>query len=651
MAQRKTAEKVAKINVENIGGIDQARVEIEPGVTILAGRNATNRTSLLQAIMAVAGSENTSLKADADDGTVELSIDGETYSRTLTRRNGRISMEGNPYLEDPMLANLFSFLLERNECRQAVANGDDLREIIMRPVDTDEIEHEIHKFENKRDRIDTKLTELDELSNRLPQIKENKEQLREEVDRKESELAEKQSVLDNIDKSIEESRTENEELDAKMSELQEARSDLNTVQQDIESEQESIDALQDELAEQQAALDDLSSVSDDSISNREQRMQRLRGQAETIDQTINELQSVIQFNDEFLVDGQPEIVDQLNSNNGRDDGAVTDKLLEENDTVTCWTCGSDVETSQIETNLDGLRSLRKQKIQERQSLKKDIKELESQKSELEKQQQRYQQLQQTNKQTETEITDREEKVESLKVRKDELSSRITQLKTDIEELQQEDHSEVLEVQEKVNHLKFELDDLTTELSSVENEINTIEARLDERESLKTRREDIQSELEDLRSRVELLQEQVIEEFNEHMEAVLNLLDYDNLERVWIERTQENVREGHRKVNKNRFDLHVVRSTESGKVYEDTVNHLSQSEREVTGLVFALAGYLVHEVYQTVPFMLIDSIEAIDADRIANLVDYFKGYSDYLVVALLDEDAAALDDSYPRVSSI
>jgi len=29
--------------------------------------------------------------------------------------------------------------------------------------------------------------------------------------------------------------------------------------------------------------------------------------------------------------------------------------------------------------------------------------------------------------------------------------------------------------------------------------------------------------------------------------------------------------------------------------------LSESEREVTGLVFALAGYLVHDVHETVPF--------------------------------------------------
>jgi len=52
-----------------------------------------------------------------------------------------------------------------------------------------------------------------------------------------------------------------------------------------------------------------------------------------------------------------------------------------------------------------------------------------------------------------------------------------------------------------------------------------------------------------------------------------------------------------------------------------------------------------------PFILFDSLEAIDAERIAALIDYVREYADYLVVALLPEDAAALDDDYRRVTDI
>ena len=100
-----------------------------------------------------------------------------------------------------------------------------------------------------------------------------------------------------------------------------------------------------------------------------------------------------------------------------------------------------------------------------------------------------------------------------------------------------------------------------------------------------------------------------------------------------------------------FELHVVRTTDNGTAYEDTIDHLSESEREVTGLIFALAGYLVHDVHETVPFMLLDSLEAIDSNRIAALVEYFSAFPEYLVVALLPEDAQALGDDYSRVTEI
>ncbi|WP_336023899.1 hypothetical protein [Halobellus salinisoli] len=52
-----------------------------------------------------------------------------------------------------------------------------------------------------------------------------------------------------------------------------------------------------------------------------------------------------------------------------------------------------------------------------------------------------------------------------------------------------------------------------------------------------------------------------------------------------------------------------------------------------------------------PFILLDSLEAIDPDRTAALVEYFADYADYLVVTLLSEDAQALDDGFTRITPI
>ncbi|WP_222914091.1 archaea-specific SMC-related protein [Natrinema sp. SYSU A 869] len=398
----------------------------------------------------------------------------------------------------------------------------------------------------------------------------------------------------------------------------------------IESECESLENLEDELEELMDDLPSRDEISDERISQIEQEIQRLRGQVQRIDLTAGDLQSVIQFNEQFLEEGQPDFLEGFEDDRSPS-GEITDKLVDDTEEVVCWTCGSKVERSQIEETLDRLRTIRNNTISDRQPLKSQIDELKDEKSTLESEQRKAEQIRQKITDVEAEIHRREETLETLRERKAEPSETIDGLGAEVDEFEGTDQNEILEVQRETSRLKVELSHLEGELAGIEDEITT--------------------ELVDLRTHVEDLQQQAIEEFDNHMAAVLEQLDYDNLERIWIEQTETEVRERRRKVVKDRFDLHIVRSTGSGTVYEDTVDHLSESEREVTGLVFALAGYLVHDVYDHVPFMLLDSIEAIDSNRIARLVDYLAGYAGYLVVALLEEDAAVLDDSYPRIEMI
>jgi seryl-tRNA synthetase len=204
---------------------------------------------------------------------------------------------------------------------------------------------------------------------------------------------------------------------------------------------------------------------------------------------------------------------------------------------------------------------------------------------------------------------------------------------------------------EANQLEYDLGTLESDLERVEENIATIEERLNEESELEAQREELNAEVEELRTKIERIEREAIEEFNEHMETILEVLEYTNLARIWLERTETEVREGRRKRTKGVFDLHIVRQTESGATYEDRVENLSESEREVTGLIFALAGYLAHEVHETVPFMLLDSLEAIDSERIATLVEYLEEYSAYLVVALLPEDANVLNEEYRRIEEI
>jgi chromosome segregation ATPase len=658
MSQPQASERLAEIHVENIGGINETAVSLSPGVTALTGRNATNRTSLLRALMGALGSDGVSLKGDADEGQIELALGGEDdsiYTRTLTRENGTVVMSGEPYLDDPEGADLFAFLLENNEARQAVARGEDLREVIMRPVDTDGIQAEIRQLETQKRDLDEQLDRLESLDDQLPDLEQQRTQLEDQVEAKRAELEEKEDAIEEADSTVDDTREQKAEFEDALDDLQEARSELDNVRYRLESEHESIQALEDEREEISTELEEMSETPAGDLSDVDAEIDRLRDHKQSLESTISQLQRVLQFNEEMLEGNSPELQQALQNttdSGSANEGALTDQLVaDEGETTVCWTCGSEVERETIDETLDSLRSLRQEKSHERNDLSSELDDLTTKRNELQADRDRRERLDRKLDEIEREIDDRENTVEELTNERENLEEEISDLEADVEALEAEEHSELLDLHKEANQLEFELGRLKNDLDDATDEIETVEADLDEREELKEERTEIQEELADLRTRIEQLEAQAVEEFNEHMQTILGILDYENIERIWIERAEREVREGRRKVQRGVFDLHVVRNTDEGTTYEDAVKHLSESEREVTGLVFGLAGYLVHDLYETLPFIVVDSLEALDPERIAALVAYFEEYAEYLAIALLPEDAAALDDDYQRVTSI
>jgi len=640
--------ETVQLEVENVGGIDETTVEFTSGVTILAGRNATNRTSLIRAIMAALGSERVSLKGDADSGRVELTVGEKTYTRTLHRENGTIVTGGDPYLEDATLADLFAFLLETNDARQALTGGTDLRDVIMRPVDTTEIEREIDRLESRRNNIDDQIEEIRRIKQQLPEAERQRVELQDEISAKKDELSEIEYQISKKDQDIDEKKEQKAEFEGKIGELKDVRSELESVRRQIDSQKDSLEALREERDQLHSEREEYDEIQEGRIDGIQSEIQRFRDRKSDVDETVDELQTVIQFN-QNLLDGELDVFADLHDN---EDGAVTDQLLVEEEGLVCWTCGSETDTAQIESMLDELRALRDEYVEQRGDLTDEIDDLAEERRTLEGKKRQRNQIDTRFETIETEITDREAKIDDLKERRSSLTEEVETLEAEVEALQiDDDQDELLDLHKEANRLEVEIDRLESDLDALDDKIDEMESRVDDQKDLKARRDEVQAEIEDLRTRVGRLEKEAVTQFNDHMESVLDILDYENIERVWIERTEKQVRNGRQTVTQGQFDLHVVRSTDSGTVYEDTVDHLSESEREVTGLVFALAGYLVHDVHEIVPFMLLDSVEAIDAPRIGDLVEYFDQYADHLVTALLEEDATALDTEYQRVTEI
>jgi chromosome segregation ATPase len=638
-------ESRARIDVRNIGGIDDAEVTVPPGVSVLTGRNATNRTSFLKALMAALGSEKASLKGDAEEGSVTLEIGGQTYTRTLTRQGGTVAFGGDPYLDDPELADLFAFLLENNEVRRTVARGDDLRELIMRPIDTDRIDAEIESCKREREEIDEEIERLERIERELPELQEERREKRAELEEARDELATVQSELEELETDVEQSRSRKRELEEAFQRVRDARSELDDLEFDLETERTTLSELEserDELEETLAEAEPFETEPDRLAG----RVEELRNRKRALDDAISNLTSVVSFNEDIL---EGEMLD-LDGPDADGSAELTDALTTDDET-TCWTCGSTVATEQIEGTLDQLREMRAEKLEERNDVEAEITELTERRSELRTRRRTLEQAEDRIAEVEAEIEATNERIPTLEDRIEEKRTEIADLEAETEAIEVGDHDDVLELHRESNELELRVERLEDDLDAIDEEITNREETLDGREDLEAEREELTERLTELRTRVERIESEAVTAFNEHMETVLDILEYDNLDRIWIERRQEEVREGRQKVSKTRFELHIVRSAADGSAYEDTIDHLSESEREVTGLVFALAGYLVHDVHEVVPFVVLDSLEAIDSDRIRRLVDYFRTHAEYLVAALLPEDAEALPDEYTYVTSI
>jgi chromosome segregation ATPase len=306
-----------------------------------------------------------------------------------------------------------------------------------------------------------------------------------------------------------------------------------------------------------------------------------------------------------------------------------------------------VDREQIESTIERLKSLRSEKVEELNRVKTRLDERKEQQREAERKQQRRERVEGKLDEIDAELDRRSDRVDALKSNRESLTDDVEELEAEVDSLESADFDEILSLHKEANQLEFEIDSLESDLDSVAEEIEEIESEVDRAEELRETRSELVDQLTDQRTKIDQIEAEAVDSFNGHMESILDLLGYENIERIWIERIETPGTDG----AQTRFELHIVRTTDNGAAYEDTIDHLSESEREVTGLIFALAGYLVHDLHETVPFMLLDSLEAIDSNRIAALVEYFADYADFLVVALLPEDAQALDDEFTRVRSI
>jgi len=670
MSQVRSSETIS-VELQNIGGIKHAKTDLPPGVTVLSGRNATNRTSFLQGIMAAMGNnaDQISLKSDTDEGQATIRLGDDTYTRTLERTDTTTVMSGDPFTDEAELLDLYAFLLKENPVRQTIERDSDLHEVLMRPIDTDEVEAELQRLREEKQAIEADLEQLDDYKQRLPKLEEQRTTLKdklEDLQTTETKLQERKEALEaQFDETASDGKPERvQELEEELTAL---RTKVNNLERKLEQQQnlheaaiedlEAIDKPDTGKAELRAKRDRLESelehLTNQITTIRSQRQEITSGMeaARTLqDSTATIKQAVGQLDIDLELPDGP-----LTATQSAESGDLTDTLVE-GEQIRCLACGSQVTTDTVEAVIDQYREINtafrdqiKALESDQQQVRSQLKEVESQLDQWERADERLTEAEQQKERTEAQIETYEERLEEAK-------EKVADLKADLEaaredaatEPDEELRAEHAAVEDDLIDSEVAIRQAEAELDDIESKIEEFETELESEDMLRDQRDELVDEIETLQSHVEDTERELVEEFNQTIDTVLELLGYANIERIWIERKRKDVKVGRRTEEQTAFELNIVREGDSG-VYADDLQHLSESERSVTGLVVALTGYIVHDVADVCPVMLFDSVEMIDSTRIAKLVEYFADETEYLVAALLPEDSAEVNDSLPEAT--
>jgi len=633
------------ITADNIGGIDHTEKQLPPGVTVLAGENATNRSSFLQAIMAGLGSDRVSLKSDTDEGQVSLQAGDQTFTRTLTRTNREtVVTGGDPYLneEDATLADLYAFLVEDNEVRQAVEREDDLYDILMRPVDKAEIERQQKQLKEKREALENDIEDAEAAANKVIELEEERTSLQDEIETLEQEIKDLDAEIEELEATANEREETNDEIDALQSDIDNKQRERQEVKSNIQKKNRRIEKKQNKLNEI-----DLPDISKSELESKKDSLESEQDDLYDEQSTLKDWESNItdaqQLNEDVL-EGRlklDRILSNLNSEDiptgplsDADSGDITDQLIEA-DTVFCQACGSSVDRNQIEIINEQYEAMASALYKKHTQLQERIDDLDREIHNIEAKVDNYEDAKETRTELKDDISRLEDEIAGKKETLEDLDDKIAELESERDALEPSPvFEELIEAKSERQSKQNELSRLESELEQIESKIVSKENEADREDTLREQKEDIQEELNELRTKIDEIETELVDQFNDEMENILDLLDYKNITRVWIDHREEE------------FRLTITRETVDGTAYEDQIGTLSESERNVIGLVVALTGYLVHDVHEICPVMVLDSIEMIDGKRINRLIDHFSSYQDYLVAALLpgDADAITLDDA-------
>lgn len=604
-----------ELDVENVGGIDQQQVTFDEGTTLIAGPNASNKTSLLRAIAFGLGADIRPLKSGADSATVRFTLGDRSIERGLERTEAGIETTGEAWVDDPedaVLVERFAALLSENQLRTAIGRGEPVEDLLKGPMNVESMEAERARLLTEKREKSERLEELDDVDSRLEarraELAEQREHIADLEARLES-LHERHAEATGTDDGLQQLREQRADLLAEREQRSERVEELEAA---IERLDERVGTVEDELTEAREVVEDTD------VQQLKSERAKITEEISAVTERIEVLQSVLTANREML---DSEFTGAL--------GRESDLLEDE---VTCWTCGEPTDIASIEATTDRLQELIERDKRRKAEREPEVSELTEQIEDAREKQRRVEEL-------EAELSDlrtrRENRRESLERKREALS----ETRERLAELDRRITAEETETATERSTLAEQIEQTRVDIETTRRDIEQLEAACEELRKQAARRDELQEELAEITDRVRTLTERIEsiethlrEEFNAAMDDLLEELAFERIDRVWLD---------------GDFELVIAREVD-GSVREDSLAHLAESEREMIGLVLGLAGFLAYDVDEITPLLVIDSLSAFDADRAGRLLSYFAAETELLLAAVHPTMAEQLP--FPRLAT-
>ena len=564
-----------ELHLENIAGIREGETRLEPGLNAVRGANWQGKSSLLHGIETAMGTEKPLTEGETN-GRVDLSTPKGSTVVELSQENGTITKSGKPYLENDYTrtcASLYAFLGTDNEVRAAVRQDESIEEVLTRPLDLENVDGKIANRKEERRQIEAELDRAEEAATELPSLEE--------------ELTQLETQLETLKNERDELERTGEESDENQEELSDTRAERDEAAQRIERLEATIERTETKLEERRDEREHLTVPETDAESTLAEEREALLDMRRKLDL----LETVYSANKRILDEDHLELVSDI------DRGLVED-------TVSCWVCGNDATTDNIESSVTALgervAELRSTVAEHEQQVEK----LEETRQEAKRAERRKRDLDDEIADLETKLADRKESLERAIERHEKLVDRVEALS-----------ETVAEENERLTEVESNITLLNADYEETKERIEKLERQAEQQSNLESEYESLTDEIKQLRNRKDELKRRTREAFDV---AIRDILPEFSAGFETARLTSD-------------FDLVVARE---GR--EASLDALSEGELELLGILVALAGHEAFDVAEDVPVILLDRLGALSDENLHLLVEYLRDRAPYLVFTAYPE---------------